>query len=69
MSRWGHKIYKQNNTTDLKAFIEPTVEGMRKKGTKREKISCSEILQIAYRVLVGKEYQSTVAKAYRISAA
>ena len=44
MQRWDTMIQKKNSTTNHRAFIEPTVEGMRKKGKNRSKISNSEIL-------------------------
>ena len=44
MQRWDEMIKKKNNTIDHKDFIEPTIECMRKKGKKRQKIQNSEIL-------------------------
>ena len=67
MQRWDKMIQKKNNTINHRDFIEPTVECMRKKGKKRQKIQASEILSIAYRVLIEKEFQTNVARAYRIS--
>lgn len=50
-----------------KDFIEPTVEGRQKKLKKRAKLTDTEALTIAYKVLIDKEYQTDVAKTYRIS--
>ena len=43
------------------------MEGRYKKKKKREKLTDTEALEIAYKVLVEKEYQTDVAKTYRIS--
>ena len=50
-------------------FKEPTVEGRRSRKKKRPKVSDTEALDIAYKVLVDKEYQTDVAKAHRITPA
>jgi len=67
MKRWEKAVSKEKCTFDHKVFIEEIPEAKRRKMKKREVISDSEKLQIAYRVLIEKEYQTEVAKAFRIS--
>ena len=56
MKRWGEMMERKNSTTDHRAFIEPTVESKRRKQKTQKKISGIDILNIAYRVLIEKEY-------------
>jgi len=69
MSRWNQMTQKESSTTDHRAFIEETSESMRKRVKKRQKVSHTEILSLAHRVLVENEYVADAAKAFRISAA
>jgi len=67
MSRWNEITRKASSTTDHRAFIEPTTGVMRKRSKKRQKVSDTEILNIAHRVLVEKHFMKDVAKEFRIT--
>jgi len=67
MSRWNERTKNAKSTIDHKAFIVPTPCTLRKRSKKREKVSGTEILNIAHRVLVEKHYMREVAQEYRIS--
>ena len=67
MSRWNESVKRHISTADHRAFVELVPEAKRKRMKKKPKISNTEIVSIAYRVLVEKEYQTTVAKAFRVS--
>lgn len=67
ISRWNEKTRKAKNFIDQRAFIEPTSVATRKRLKKRQKVSGTEILNIAHRVLVEKHFMKDVAKEFRIT--
>jgi len=67
MSRWEQMVAKEKSIIDHTAFIEQVPEARRRRSKKREKITDLDRLSIAYRVLVEKQYQAEVARAFRIS--
>ena len=50
-------------------WTEPTPVLLRKKGKHRTKISNSDILQIAYKVIIDHEKHADVAREYRVGSA
>ena len=67
MSRWEQMVAKEKSIIDHTAFIEQVPEARRRRSKKREKITDLDRLSIAYRVLVEKQFQTEVARAFRIS--
>ena len=67
MSRWEQTKAKEKSITDHHAFVERVPEGRRKRLKKRSKVSDTEKLSIAHAVLVEKEFETEVAKAFRLS--
>ena len=58
---------KEYDTTDHTAFIHRTPPSTTKMMKRRPKLQGSDLLDIAWRVIVAKEYQAAVARRYRIS--
>ena len=67
MNRWDRITRNERNTIDHRAFIVETPEATRKRIKKRPKVSSTEKLSIAYRILAEKEYVAEVARAFRVS--
>ena len=61
MRRWDRITKKERDPIDHRAFIEQTPEAARKRIKKRPKVSDTEKLSIAFRVLAEKEYVAEVA--------
>ena len=55
LQRWEKRTTKLQSTIDPKAFQEAVPEARRKRTKKHHKVTESEILDIAYRVLIDKE--------------
>ena len=53
----------------LTLYKEPTIALLRKKGTKRQKLSNRNIISIAYQYIVKHEKQSDIAKEIRVTTA
>ena len=67
IERWEQISKKASTTTDHRAFIERVPEARKKRIKKREKLSEIDQLSIVHSVLVEMEYQTDVAKGYRVS--